>query len=56
MEQPRIVPADIPLLTDDEKILPGFVVRDFWAWALGDLRLNANRGMLAQFLVSKALG
>jgi hypothetical protein len=30
-------------------------VRDFWAWALGDLRLNSTRGMLAQFLVAKAL-
>jgi hypothetical protein len=44
------------LLSGDEAILPGVTVLDFWAWALGDLRLNANRGLLAQFLVAKALG
>jgi hypothetical protein len=43
-------------LTGDERILPGVSVRDFWAWALGDLRLNSTRGMLAQFLVANALG
>lgn len=47
--------VDVPLLTGDEVILDGLTVRDFWAWALGDLRLNANRGMLAQFLVAKVL-
>jgi hypothetical protein len=48
--------VDLPLLTGDESLLPGVTVRDFWAWALGDLRLNANRGMLAQFLTAKAVG
>jgi len=43
-------------LTGDEQLLPGITVRDFWAWALGDLRLNASRGMLAQFLVAKSAG
>src|SRR5689334_1809608 len=47
---------ETPLLTGEEEILPGATVRDFWAWALGDLRLNANRGMLAQFLVARAVG
>ncbi|MDP9359217.1 MAG: hypothetical protein M3R02_28820 [Chloroflexota bacterium] len=51
-----ITPNEAPLLTGDEPILPDVTVRDFWAWALGDLRLNANRGMLAQFLVAKAVG
>jgi hypothetical protein len=37
-------------------MLPGTTVHQFWAWALGDLRLNSTRGMLAQFLVAKALG
>lgn len=44
------------LLSGNEEILPGITVRHFWAWALGDLRLNANRGLLAQFLVARALG
>jgi len=43
-------------LTGAEQILPDVSVRDFWAWALGDLRMNSTRGMLAQFLVAKALG
>ena len=51
-----ITPNDVPLLTGDEPILPEITVRHFWAWALGDLRLNANRGMLAQFLVANAVG
>jgi hypothetical protein len=51
-----LLPSDIAQLTGDEPILPGVTVRDLWAWALGDLRLNANRGMLAQFLVAQAVG
>ncbi|MDP9441823.1 MAG: hypothetical protein M3P34_06545, partial [Actinomycetota bacterium] len=39
-----------------EPILPGVTVRDFWTWALGDLRLNTNWGMLAQFLDARAVG
>jgi hypothetical protein len=52
----RFVVAEAEALTGAELILPGVSVRDFWAWALGDLRLNSTRGMLAQFLVAKALG
>lgn len=47
--------AETHPLTGAEQIMPGVSVRDFWAWALGDLRLNSTRGMLAQFLVAKAL-
>ena len=50
------VPAEMAILTGGEPLLPGVSVRDFWAWALGDLRLNSARGMLAQFLVAKAVG
>lgn len=52
----HLLPSEIDHLTGDEVILPGITVRDFWSWALGDLRLNANRGMLAQFLVAQAVG
>ncbi|MGY1988044.1 hypothetical protein ACI792_17640 [Blastococcus sp. SYSU DS0669] len=31
-------------------------MRDFWAWALSDLRANTVRPMLAEFLVAQALG
>jgi hypothetical protein len=52
----KIMLVEAQPLTGAEHILPGVAVRDFWAWALGDLRLNSTRGMLAQFLVAKALG
>lgn len=42
-------------LKGDELLLPGVQVRDFWEWAMGDLRLNATRGLLAQFLVARAV-
>jgi hypothetical protein len=47
---------DITPLTGDELLLPGVRVREFWAWAMGDLRLNSTRGSLAQFLVARAVG
>jgi hypothetical protein len=31
-------------------------VADFWRWACSDLRENTTRGMLAKFLVAKAVG
>ena len=33
-----------------------FRIVDFWAWSLSDLIENRNRGILAEFLVMKALG
>jgi len=34
----------------------GFTVAEFWAWALGDLRMNNARGFLAEYLVARAVG
>lgn len=34
----------------------GFAVGAFWSWAASDLANNALRGMLAEFLVGRALG
>src|SRR5580658_2334317 len=31
-------------------------VADFWRWAFGDLRDNTTRGILAEFLVARAVG
>ena len=31
-------------------------VADFWRWAFSDLRDNTTRGILAEFLVAKAVG
>lgn len=34
----------------------GFSLRDFWSWSMSDLVSNAARGVLAEFIVAKALG
>lgn len=34
----------------------GFTLADFWAWSTSDLLVNTNRGILAEFLVTRALG
>lgn len=31
-------------------------VRGFWSWAFSDLRANVTRGVLAEFLIAKAVG
>ena len=33
-----------------------FTIREFWAWNQSDLVENRNRGILAEFIVMKALG
>lgn len=34
----------------------GFDLADFWAWSVSDLVSNATRGVLAEYLVARALG
>lgn len=34
----------------------GFDVQDFWAWYLSDLVSNTTRGIVAEYIVAKALG
>lgn len=34
----------------------GLSVLDFWQWGFSDLRMNIVRGVLAEFLVAKAVG
>ena len=36
--------------------LLGFVLEDFWKWSVSDLVSNATRGIVAEFIVAKALG
>lgn len=43
------------VLSGDERLLDG-QVRDFWRWALNDLRMNTARGYLAEYLVARAVG
>jgi hypothetical protein len=45
-----------PRLEGSELFSTGERVWDFWAWALGDLRMNTVRGFLAEYLVAKAVG
>src|SRR3954454_19819551 len=50
-------PPEPSLLTGDEAIagIDGRL-RDFWAWGMSDLRANAVRSLLAEFLVARAVG
>jgi hypothetical protein len=50
-----IRPRELQRLSGDEVLGPA-TVRDFWRWALGDLRMNNARGYLVEFLVAQALG
>ncbi|WP_420709581.1 hypothetical protein [Frigoribacterium sp. SL97] len=45
-----------PAVAADPFIGVDATVGDFWQFALGDLRMNAARGHLGEFLVGKALG
>ena len=47
----------LPFLTGDERLGSiDVTVSDFWRWAFNDLRDNTTRGVLAEFLVARALG
>jgi hypothetical protein len=48
-------PKRLRQLRGDEGLAPGLTVRDFWRWALGDLRMNTARGYLVEYLVAQAL-
>jgi hypothetical protein len=58
MEEPEwLQPPAAPDLTGDERFVGlDATVRDFWRFAMGDLRMNNARGYLAEFLVAQALG
>lgn len=52
-----IVPGPPQLLEGSDSFIGANVtVADFWRWAFSDLRDDGNRGILAEFLVAKALG
>ncbi|MFC1417813.1 hypothetical protein [Streptacidiphilus cavernicola] len=49
----------LPALLGDETFVgtaEPFTVLDFWRYAMPDLRTNTTRGLLAEFLVHRALG
>ncbi|HEX3678255.1 MAG TPA: hypothetical protein VHU90_00890 [Galbitalea sp.] len=52
-----LVPFPAAPLTGDENFNGASgTVRDFWKFALGDLRMNNARGYLAELIVATALG
>ncbi|HWX44611.1 MAG TPA: hypothetical protein VNY52_04735 [Solirubrobacteraceae bacterium] len=52
-----LVPKPIQRLTGDERFsADSFSVLDFWRWAFSDLRTNIVRGVLAEYLVARAVG
>lgn len=56
-QAPLIEPKPAIPLTGDELFSDsGISVLDFWRWASSDLRENIIRGVLAEFLVAKAVG
>ena len=58
MRLPRIEPktqsGDEPFRTGQETL--GFTLQDYWRWSGSDLLNNAARGVMAEYLVAKALG
>ena len=56
-EAPWIKPTKVKRLTGDERFEElDATVREFWAWSMSDLRDDGTRGILAEFIVAKALG
>ena len=56
-----IEPPSLPTLDPAEAFRQGthplnFSVGEFWQWAFSDLRSNTTRGVLAEFIVARALG
>jgi len=53
-----IQPSRLLFVTGDEQLGQRDVVTvgDFWRWAINDLRDNTTRGMVAEFLVARAVG
>jgi hypothetical protein len=50
-------PTEVAPLDGSERFTgTGTTVRDFWSFAFSDLRTNIVRGVLAEFLVAKAVG
>lgn len=56
-ESAWLIPKPILRLTGDERFSDdASSVLDFWRWAFSDLRTNIVRGVLAEYLVARAVG
>lgn len=53
----QLSPPEPPVLGGDEPIvgLGQVTVRDFWSWGMSNLRTNTLRGVLAEFIVTRAV-
>lgn len=51
-------PVPPPQVLTGEEVFAGLdaTVRDFWSWGMSDLRNNTLRGVVAEFLVARAVG
>ena len=57
MSERTIRPTDLPFLSGHEPFHGlDAQVSDFWRWAFNDLRDNTTRGVLAEFIVARAVG
>jgi hypothetical protein len=57
LDEDWLVPPVAELLSGDEFFTGSTAeVKDFWRFALGDLRMNNARGYLAEFIVATTLG
>ena len=52
--EPKTQSGDEPFRAGEETL--GFTLQDYWRWSRSDLMGNAARGVMAEYLVAKALG
>src|SRR5436309_971470 len=63
-EEPKVADGSTWMIPRPPELLSGSErfdgidanVLDFWRWAFSDLRENTTRGILAEYLVAKAVG
>lgn len=54
--QPELRNLDEPFVNARRGSLSRATIGDFWQWAYSDISNNINRGILAEYIVAKALG
>ena len=54
--QPKPLRLDEPFVNTRQANLSRATIGDFWLWAYSDIANNTNRGILAEYIVAKALG
>ena len=54
--QPKPIDLNEPFVNTRQANLSRATIADFWQWAYSDIANNTNRGILAEYIVAKALG